>query len=242
MARISILLFVAAILLIICIVLLVIYVQNSVDEARLIRTPNIPFENAVLTSMASVRIRAPPGEVFAVISRFKDPSDTSPISGYKWQETDLDGVPEVGSKGTYKASIQHRGWLFFANSRFQINFDDFATRIIPIELSLLDRERMRVAERSTSYPPWILGSERVQEVVPIEGYPNVCEYRTFQTIEGIAAYYLVLTAKQELAETQRLVAEDVKMFVEKQRFAGDMRSPEKQLSLDIPGPKRVTTI
>jgi hypothetical protein len=46
---------------------------------------------------------------------------------------------------------------------------------------------------STTYPSWLLSSERVQEVVPIQGHPNICEYRTYHTLTGIASYYLAWT-------------------------------------------------
>ena len=60
---------------------------------------------------------------------------------------------------------------------------------------MLDRESKRIAEGTTTYPSWLLGSERVQEVVPVEGHPGACEYRTYQAIEGVAAYYLLLTTE-----------------------------------------------
>lgn len=74
-----------------------------------------------------------------------------------------------------------------------------------------------IAERSSSYPAWVLGSERVQEVVPVQGHPRLCEYRTWHTIEGIAAYALVLTAQEELAETQRTIADGLKGYMDKSR-------------------------
>jgi len=72
--------------------------------------------------------------------------------------------------------------------------DDFAyTKSIRIKLSFLDRKNKKVAEMSTTYPSWLLSSERVQEVVPIQGHSNICEYRTYQTLTGIASYYLAWT-------------------------------------------------
>lgn len=85
---------------------------------------------------------------------------------------------------------------------------------MPVKLTLLDRESKRIAEYSTSYPHWLLGSERVQEVVPVEGHPGYSEYRTYYTVEGIAAYYLLLNAKEELIETQKRCTVDVKNFLE----------------------------
>jgi len=79
---------------------------------------------------------------------------------------------------------------------------------------MLDREKKIIAELTTGYPPWLLGSERVQEVVPVEGQPGYCEYRTYHTIEGIGAYYLLLTAKEELREIQQRCADDLKAFIE----------------------------
>lgn len=95
--------------------------------------------------------------------------------------------------------------------------DDFPERIIPVKLSLLDPENRRVAEASTTYPRWLLSSERVQEVVPLEGEPEFCEYRTYQTIEGLGAYYLLLTAQEDLLECQQKCAMELKAFVEQRR-------------------------
>jgi hypothetical protein len=46
---------------------------------------------------------------------------------------------------------------------------------------------------------------------------RLCEYRTWHTLEGLAAYALLLTAQPELAETQRLIANGLKIFAEKSR-------------------------
>ncbi len=79
---------------------------------------------------------------------------------------------------------------------------------------MLDRERRTIAEATTHYPKWLLSSERVQEVFPIEGQPGFCDYRTYHTLEGIASYYLMLASRHELAETQRRCASDLKAFIE----------------------------
>jgi len=79
---------------------------------------------------------------------------------------------------------------------------------------MLDRESKRISEMTTHYPHWLLGSERVQEVVPVEGEPGVCEYRTWQTLAGVAAYYLLLTARDELSESQARCAHGLKTFIE----------------------------
>jgi hypothetical protein len=85
-----------------------------------------------------------------------------------------------------------------------------------VKLTLLDRERKVIAERSTAYPSWLLSSERVQEVVPMEGHKDLCEYRTWQTFEGVASYLLLLTAQEELAESMRGCADNLKVFMERQ--------------------------
>lgn len=95
--------------------------------------------------------------------------------------------------------------------------DDFPARIVPVKLTLLDCERRMVAEASTKYPRWLLSSERVQEVVQIEGEPGFCQYRTYQTIEGIGAYYLLLAAQEDLLECQRKCATELKVFIEQGR-------------------------
>lgn len=77
-------------------------IQNSVDESRIIATPNIPRENGVLTSFASTKIKASVEEVFAVVSKFKDYSAETPFSNFKWKEVTADGVPMTGSTGSFK--------------------------------------------------------------------------------------------------------------------------------------------
>lgn len=81
---------------------LVAWIQNSVNESRLLATPGIPKENAVLTSFASARISATADEVFKVMLNYKDYSKWSCFSEYTWKETTEDGAPLVGSKGKFK--------------------------------------------------------------------------------------------------------------------------------------------
>jgi hypothetical protein len=88
---------------------LVAIVQNSVDESRIIATPNIPRENGVLTSSASIKIKASAEEVWTVITNFKDYSTWTSFSEYKWKEVTADGVPMVGSTGSFKVSLLRIG-------------------------------------------------------------------------------------------------------------------------------------
>jgi hypothetical protein len=53
------------------------------------------------------------------------------------------------------------------------------TRVLPVQITMLDEEEKKFAEISTSYPPWLLTVERVQEVVPVEGQIRMCEYRSW---------------------------------------------------------------
>jgi hypothetical protein len=82
----------------------------------------------------------------------------------------------------------------------------------------MDRESKRLAVLTTSYAPWLLASERVQEVVSVEGQPGFCEYRSWWTLEGVAAYYLLLAAKEEFGETQKRSAADLREFLERKKF------------------------
>jgi hypothetical protein len=86
----------------IVILFLIAAIQNSVDESRLIATPNIPRENGVLTSFASTKIKASVEEVFAVIANFKDYSTWTSFSDYKWKDVTADGLPMTGSTGSFK--------------------------------------------------------------------------------------------------------------------------------------------
>lgn len=104
-----------------------------------------------------------------------------------------------------------------ANSKTQLSVEGFSEKHLPVRLTVLDREKRMIAERTISYPAWLLGSERVQEVVPVQGHPRLSEYRTWHTLEGLAAYALLLTAQDELAETQRKIADGLKGFMEKSR-------------------------
>lgn len=83
-----------------------------------------------------------------------------------------------------------------------------------MRLTLLDRANKIMTERSTGYPSWLLSSERVQEVVPIEGHNDLCEYRTWHTIEGICGYFLLITAQDELTLALRETANNLKIFME----------------------------
>lgn len=77
-----------------------------------------------------------------------------------------------------------------------------------------------MAAKTTTYPDWLLNSEIVQEVVPIKGKTNVCEYRTWSTLRGIAAYYPLLTAKDEIEDVARDAALELKAFVESRNRKG----------------------
>jgi hypothetical protein len=71
-----------------------------------------------------------------------------------------------------------------------------------------------MSEQSTGYPSWLLSSERVQEVVPIEGHNDLREYRTWHTIEGICGYFLLITTQGELSQALRETADNLKNFME----------------------------
>ncbi|CZR50648.1 uncharacterized protein PAC_00522 [Phialocephala subalpina] len=185
---------------IISLLFLIVIVQSSVDEHQIIATPNIPRGSGVLTAFASTQVKGNVDEVFAVIKNYNGYSDWSPYSNYKWNDVDENGVPHVGSTGSFK-----------------LNIVDFPERVVPVRLTMLDHESRRVADMSTTYPKWLLFSERVQEVVPIEGKPGFCEYRTWQTLEGIGAYYLLLTAREDLSESQQKCATELKAFVEQRK-------------------------
>lgn len=91
---------------------------------------------------------------------------------------------------------------------------DLSTRIVPIQLKVLDWKKRLVAEESIAYPKWLLHSERAQEVIPLDDEPGFCEYRTQHNLFGLASYYLLLTSKEDLAEIQTQYAADLKFFVE----------------------------
>jgi len=81
-------------------------------------------------------------------------------------------------------------------------------------MTCLDSETKTIAECATQYPRWLLKSERVLQVLPVEGHKGICEFRSWATYEGIAAYFLLLTAKEELDVSQRQFADELRTFVE----------------------------
>lgn len=81
-------------------------------------------------------------------------------------------------------------------------------------MKVLDRKNRLVSEESILYPNWLLTSERVQEVVPLDGELGFCEYRTQHNLYGLASYYLLLTSKEDLVELQEQYASDLKFLVE----------------------------
>lgn len=93
---------------------LIAWIQSSAKQTRILASPTIPRGNAVLTSFASTRISAPTADVFAVLLKYKDYSKWSCFEQYKWQEIDEDGIPRVGSKGSFEVR-------FMASSIF-LNF------------------------------------------------------------------------------------------------------------------------
>lgn len=84
---------------------LVAWIQSSIKDNRVLATPSIPKENAVLTAFASARIGAPADDVFKVLLDFKGYSKWSCFSEYKWQDTAQDGAPHVGSQGSFKVNL-----------------------------------------------------------------------------------------------------------------------------------------
>lgn len=97
----------------------------------------------------------------------------------------------------------------------QFNIEGFPLHPFHAELTVLDQKKRIIAERTAGYPRWLLSTERVQQVLSIEGHRDLCEYRTWQSFEGIASYFLIFIAREELAESLRVTANGLKSFVEK---------------------------
>ncbi|EKD15522.1 uncharacterized protein L3040_009149 [Drepanopeziza brunnea f. sp. 'multigermtubi'] len=179
-------------------------VRDSKLFEDVIPTSTIPRESAVFTSFANEKIRGNPDEVFAAVLDFDAYPTWSPYTDYKWRETDADGLPVPGCPGTLRLTV-----------------DDSVSRTIPVRLTALDRERRIISEITTLYPKWLLVSERVQEVLPIQGESEFCEYRTYFTYQGFAAYYLLLATREEMYEIQKQCASDLRyLFEEKIRVKG----------------------
>ena len=94
------------------ILFLIAIIQNSVDENSIIATPSIPRENGIFTSVASIKMKSSAEEVFAAISSFKDYSAETPFAKFHWNDVTADGVPRVGSTGSFKVRISFSGLCF----------------------------------------------------------------------------------------------------------------------------------
>jgi hypothetical protein len=81
---------------------LVAIIRKLVNQETVIATPNIPQDKAVITAFASTKIKATVDEVFNFLIKFEDYAESSAFLEYKWQDIDSDGVPRVGSLGTFK--------------------------------------------------------------------------------------------------------------------------------------------
>lgn len=170
----------------------------SVDQSSLLETPNIPVEKAIITSFASTTIHATADDVFTALTNFKESSEWSSFTNYTWKDAAADGVPRVGDNG-----------------KLELKIEGFSNRIMPFTITVLDREKRVIAEKSTGFPSWLLSSERVQEVIPVKGHNNLCEYRTWHTLQGVASYLLLLLAQEELMDAVRGTADRLKVFIEK---------------------------
>jgi len=169
--------------------------SSSESNSKLTGRPVLE-KSAIVSTFASSKIKATPDEVFSAITDYSSYPTWSPFAIYEWKDTDEKGVPLVGSTGNFKVLV------------------DEVTRNVPVQLKTLDRKNRLIAEESISYPNWLLKSGRIQEVVPLDGQPGFCEYRTQHNLFGIASYYLLLTSKEDLEEIQTQYASELKFFVE----------------------------
>lgn len=103
--------------------------------------------------------------------------------------------------------------------------DGIGNRNVAVELTLLDRENRKIADKSLRYPGWLFRSETVQEVIPVAGKEkDYCDYRTWRTFEGIGSYFILMTAARiDVAEALRDAAYDLKSYME-QNFKKPRRS------------------
>lgn len=95
---------------------------------------------------------------------------------------------------------------------YQMDVDSFGPRTLAVRLNVLDRVQHRVSEITTKYHSWLLGAERVQEVTAVPGQPGFCDYRIYMTAQGVGAYYILLTAMEDLVEGHREYAESLRTY------------------------------
>jgi hypothetical protein len=77
-------------------------IHYNIDEKSLINTPNISLRAAVLTSFAKAEINGSVDEVFQAVLNYQECASSVPFSNYKWDNVTADGVPVVGSTGTFR--------------------------------------------------------------------------------------------------------------------------------------------
>ncbi|KAK0119129.1 hypothetical protein ONS95_007991 [Cadophora gregata] len=164
-----------------------------------------PDSKAVVRTFASRKIKASPDEVYSAMIDYKSYPKWSSFAIYEWEDTSEASVPPVGSKGNFKVLV------------------DEVTRNVPIRLNILDIKNRLITEESISYPAWLLKSERIQKVVPLDGEPVFCEYRTQHNLFGLASYYLLLTSRGDLEDLQTQYAGELKCYIESQNLFKDSK-------------------
>lgn len=84
-------------------------IHYNIDEKSLISTPNISLRAAVLTSFAKAEINGSVDEVFQAVLNYEECASSVPFSNYKWDDVTADGVPVVGSTGTFRVRESSEG-------------------------------------------------------------------------------------------------------------------------------------
>ncbi|KAG9240600.1 hypothetical protein BJ878DRAFT_578920 [Calycina marina] len=119
------------------------------------------------------------------------------VASFPTVESNVLATPTIPvEKGKYTSLASRK---INANAA-EVTVEGFAKRGLNTRLTLLDREKNKMAFRTTMYPAWLLGSELVQEVIPLKDNSHFCEYRTWYTLEGVGASFLLSMAGAEFRE------------------------------------------
>lgn len=86
-----------------------------------------------------------------------------------------------------------------------------------VECTLLDQEHKQLAYRGISIPLFVFNVETVQEIAPVQGEKNVCEFRIWETVGGLLGLPTRYFLKAALDDSMERTADDLKDWVENKK-------------------------
>ncbi|ROV88922.1 hypothetical protein VSDG_08915 [Cytospora chrysosperma] len=159
------------------------------------------------TIRSSIKITAPPDAAFAVL---RDHS--------RWPEWNR-FVRKVTIKSDPTATVIEKGTAMTFDVHMDPTDPDSAPGKVDMLVTILEPynaegegKGWRIAWKPTTYPSWVLRSERVQEFVD-DGHGNT-EYTCWETMYGPLAYVVKLTVGTKLEKAFQCWGEDLKKRAE----------------------------